>query len=51
MLYVAIAGYGVVGGGAAELLRRDAALIAQNAGQEICLKYILVRHDLSLIHI
>lgn len=45
MLYVAIAGYGVVGGGAAELLRRDAALIAQNAGQEICLKYILVRHD------
>lgn len=42
---VAIAGYGVVGGGAAELLQRNAEAIAQSAGEEIELKYILVRRD------
>lgn len=45
MIKVAIAGYGVVGGGAAALLRKHAETITKNAGQAIELKYILVRHD------
>ena len=45
MIKVAIAGYGTVGGGVADILARDAAQIAQRAGAEVALGPILVRHD------
>ena len=45
MQKIAIAGYGTVGGGVAEILRRNAAKIAESAAEPIELKYILVRHD------
>ncbi|MBQ9413800.1 MAG: homoserine dehydrogenase [Clostridia bacterium] len=41
MVYVAIMGHGVVGGGVAEVLRKNAASIAKKAGQEIVIKRIL----------
>lgn len=45
MQKIAIAGYGTVGGGVADILRRNAARIVESAGEPIELKYILVRHD------
>lgn len=45
MQKIAIAGYGTVGGGAAEILARNAAKIAEGAGEPVELKYILVRRD------
>ena len=45
MQKIAIAGYGTVGGGVADILRRNAAKIAESAGEPVELKYILVRHD------
>lgn len=42
---VAIAGYGVVGGGVAELLIKNADVIARSAGQPVELKSILVRRE------
>lgn len=47
MQKIAIAGYGTVGGGVAEILRRNAAKIAESAGEPVELKYILVRRDFS----
>ena len=45
MQKIAIVGYGTVGGGVAEILRRNAAKIAESAGEPVELKYILVRRD------
>lgn len=45
MVNVAILGFGVVGSGVAELLDKNAGKIAQKAGQEIALKYILDLRD------
>ncbi|MCL1817165.1 MAG: homoserine dehydrogenase, partial [Clostridiales bacterium] len=47
MAEVALLGYGVVGSGVAELLHKNAGQIAQKAGQEISLRYILDIRDLS----
>ena len=41
MVHVAILGFGTVGGGVAEVLTQNAAVLAQKVGQEINLKYIL----------
>lgn len=46
MQNIAIAGYGTVGGGVAEILTRNAEKIAESAGEPIALKYILVRREL-----
>ena len=35
MKYAAIAGFGVVGGGVAEILLKNAAVVEKNAGQAI----------------
>lgn len=45
MVNVAILGFGVVGSGVAEVLDKNSAKIAQKAGQEIGLKYILDLRD------
>lgn len=45
MSKIAIAGYGTVGGGVAEILVRNAARLEQSAAEPIELKYILVRRD------
>ena len=45
MQKIAIAGYGTVGGGVAEILRRNAARLAEGAGEALEPKYILVRRD------
>lgn len=45
MVNVAILGFGVVGSGVAEVLDKNVAKIAQKAGQEIGLKYILDLRD------
>ena len=42
---VALLGLGTVGTGVAELLDKNAAIIAQKAGRPVELKYILVRRD------
>lgn len=47
MQKIAIAGYGTVGGGAAEILIRSAAKLAARAGEPVELKYILVRRDFA----
>ena len=44
MKYAAIAGFGVVGGGVAEILLKNAAVVEKNAGQAIGLKAIYTRH-------
>jgi homoserine dehydrogenase len=41
MVHVAILGFGVVGSGVAEVLDKNARQIAQKAGREIAVKYIL----------
>lgn len=45
MVNVAILGFGTVGGGVAEVLTVNRRLLAQKAGQEIHLKYILDTRD------
>ncbi len=45
MINVAVLGFGVVGSGVAEVLSTNAEKIAQNAAQEIVLKYILDVRD------
>lgn len=45
MQKIAIAGYGTVGGGVADILVRSAARLAQNAAEGVALKYILVRRE------
>jgi len=45
MIYYAILGYGVVGSGVAEVMEEQKAKIAALVGEEVALKYILVRHD------
>ena len=45
MKYVAILGLGTVGGGTAEILEKNAAVIRLRAGEELSLRYILVRRD------
>ena len=40
MKHIAIAGLGVVGGGVAEILLKNAALLEKNAGEKIVLKAI-----------
>lgn len=45
MAKVAICGYGVVGGGVAEVLTENADSIARNAAEEVTIKYILDRRD------
>ena len=47
MAKVAIMGFGTVGGGVAEVLRMNGALIAQRLGEEVSLKYILDVRDFS----
>ena len=57
MATIAILGYGTVGSGVLEVLRRNAASIERRAGQPVTVKYICdIRDfsshpDLSLIHI
>ena len=43
MKHIAIAGLGVVGGGVAEILLKNAALLEKNAGEKIVLKAIYTR--------
>lgn len=45
MLYAAVLGFGTVGGGVAEVLEMNRALMARRLGQEIEVKYILCRSD------
>ena len=45
MIQYAILGYGVVGSGVAEVMAEQAEKIAAAVGEEVSLKYILVRHD------
>ena len=45
MAKVAIMGFGTVGGGVAEVLRRNAGVIAQRMGEEVSVKYILDVRD------
>ena len=45
MIKFAILGYGVVGGGVAEVMAEQREKIARIVGEEVELKYILVRHD------
>lgn len=45
MIYYAILGYGVVGSGVAEVMEEQKEKIAAAVGEEVALKYILVRHD------
>jgi len=47
MVGVALLGYGVVGSGVAGLLRENVEHIAQKAGQDVTLRYILDIRDLS----
>jgi len=41
MINIAVLGYGVVGSGVVSVIDKNAKKIAQNAGQEICVKHIL----------
>ena len=45
MINVAIFGFGVVGGGTAEVLTKNADLIKERVGDEINIKYILDLRD------
>lgn len=47
MIKVAILGHGTVGSGVAEILTKQKTRVTQAAGQELELKYILDRRDLS----
>lgn len=45
MIQIAILGYGTIGSGVAEVIKVNHDTIAQRAGQEICIKYILDLRD------
>ncbi|MDP4180631.1 MAG: homoserine dehydrogenase [Bacillota bacterium] len=45
MIYIAVLGYGVVGSGVVEVVRKNASSIAQRAGEEIAVKKILDIRD------
>ena len=45
MAKVALLGFGVVGSGVAEVLKENRETIARRVGEEVELKYILVRRD------
>lgn len=45
MINIALLGHGVVGSGTAAVLRKKASQLKQITGQDIALKYVLVRHD------
>ena len=45
MVHVAILGFGTVGGGVAEVLTNNAAVLSKKVGEEINLKYILDTRD------
>ena len=45
MINIAIFGFGVVGGGTAEVLTENASLIASRVGEPINIKYILDLRD------
>ena len=45
MAKIAIMGFGTVGGGVAEVLRRNAAVIGERMGEEVSVKYILDVRD------
>ena len=48
MKHIAIAGLGVVGGGVAEILLKNAALLEKNAGEKIVLKAIYTQEGRSV---
>ena len=45
MKYAAILGYGTVGSGVAQILDENARVIRNRAGEDIAVRYILVRRD------
>lgn len=45
MKYIAIIGYGIVGGGITAVLEENACRIAKNVGEEVAVKYILDLRD------
>ena len=45
MLHIAIMGFGTVGAGVAEVVRMNAASIAEKTGEEVNVKYILDVRD------
>ena len=47
MAKIAILGFGTVGGGVLEVLRRNAASVSRRAGQPVEVKYILDIRDFS----
>ena len=47
MLNVALLGYGVIGSGVAKVIEENKKIIASRLGEEVYLKYILERRDLS----
>lgn len=46
MVKIAIVGFGIVGGGVAEILQRNAKIIEKNAGEAIEVKYIVDLRDM-----
>ena len=46
MINVAVLGYGTIGSGVVEALDINKDVVRRNAGQEVCVKYILAKHDL-----
>ena len=47
MVNVAVLGYGTIGSGVVEVLQTNTEVIAQRAGEEIAVKYILDLRDFS----
>jgi len=47
MIYVAVLGYGVVGSGVVEVIKKNRLSISQRAGEEICVKKILDIRDFA----
>lgn len=45
MVNVAVLGYGTIGSGVVEVLQTNTEIIAQRAGEEIAVKYILDLRD------
>ncbi len=45
MVNIAVLGYGTVGSGVVEVINTNSEIIAKNAGQEICVKYVLDLRD------
>ena len=45
MINIALLGHGVVGSGTAAVLNEKASQLKRVTGQDVALKYVLVRHD------